>query len=98
MMSRLADEIDKQIRDSEDKLTRDFSGQIEFSLNEMQANFDTSVRQIEEKMQLIQLQSNQFGSRERRQASIKESLNMSQQFDPAKMEAALNEWLVKVEE
>jgi hypothetical protein len=79
-------------------MTRDFSGQIEFSLCEMQANIDTANREIEEKMQLLQLQSNQVGSRERRQASIKESLNMSQQFDAAKMEEALNEWLVKVEE
>jgi hypothetical protein len=35
MMSRFAEEVDRSLKESEDRLQRDFSSQIEFNTNEI---------------------------------------------------------------
>ena len=49
-MSRFAEEVDKSLKESEERMTREFNSQIEFSVNEMQISIEQCCRELEDKM------------------------------------------------
>ena len=98
-MAEFAEEVDKNQRDMEERIKNELNSQLEFQVDEINVRLDQTIRELEDKMQVNYLTQSQATTIEKRKNLIKESLlQQTSNFDPSKMEAALNDWLLKVEE